>query len=106
MISHLFFLTAFFGLLAAALLVLIRHRREWRPMVLVLLPLALIFVTAYLGKNAPAAHQVMNLFYDGLLLYNTYYFWGVPPRLIFWLYVFVLVSTVLDFAMHFVIRAM
>ena len=98
-------MTAFLGLLAAAVVVLIRHRREWKPMALVFVPLVLIFVTAYLGKHAPTAHQVMNIIYDGLLFYNTYYFWKTPPRLIFGLYVFVLLSTALDFAMHFVIRS-
>ena len=106
LISHLFFLTALLGLLGAAIVVVIRQRREWRPMVLAFLPLPLIFVTAYLGKNAPALHQVFNIFYDGLLLLNTWYFWKCAQRLTFWFYLIVVVSTALDFAMHFVIRAM
>lgn len=72
-------------------------------MVLAFLPLALIFLTAYLGKHWTSAHQVVNIFYDGLLLYNTYYFWKAQQRLTFWFYILAVISTALDFAMHFVV---
>jgi uncharacterized membrane protein YozB (DUF420 family) len=103
-LAHIFFLVAFVGLLGALIVVLKRQRREWKPMILSILPLALIFVTAYLGKNLPVSHQVVNVFYDGLLIYNAYYFWQVAQLLAFWFYIFAIVATVLDFAMHFVIR--
>ena len=105
-VSHVFFLFAFFGLLCAIAVVVKQQRRQWRPMLLALLPLMLIFITAYLGKHAPTAHQVFNIFYDGLLIYNAYYFWSTFQYLTSYLYIFVIISTALDFAMHFVIRTM
>ena len=105
-IAHLFFLVAFLALVCAAGAVVIRRRREWKPMVLALLPLALIFVTAYLGKHAPTSHQAMNVFCDGLLVYNTYYFWKALEILTFWFYLSAVIATALDFAMHFAIRTM
>jgi uncharacterized membrane protein len=105
-VAHVFFLTALIFLVCAAVVVLIRQRKEGKPMVLAFLPLGLIFLTAYLGKHIPTAHQVVNIFYDGLLLYNTYYFWKAQQRLTFWFYILAVVSTVLDFAMHFAIRRM
>jgi hypothetical protein len=106
LIAHIFFLTALVFLLCAAVVVIIRQRRERKSMVLAFLPLALIFLTAYLGKHWASAHQVVNIFYDGLLIYNTYYFWKAEQRLTFWFYILAVVSTALDFAMHFVIRPM
>jgi len=105
-IAHVFFLTALVFLLCAAVVVITRQRREWKPMLLALLPLSLIFLTAYLGKHWADAHQVVNIFYDGLMIYNTYYFWKVGQQLTFWFYILAVVSTALDFAMHFVIRPM
>ncbi len=104
-IAHIFFLTALVFLLGAAVVVISRQRREWKPMLLAFLPLGLIFLTAYLGKHWPSAHQVVNIFYDGLLIYNAYFFWKVVQPLTFWLYILAIVSTAMDFAMHFVIRA-
>ena len=103
-IAHIFFFVALIGLLCAAAVVFKRKRREWEPMVLSLLPLGLIFVTAYLGKNSPVSHQVVNIFYDGLLIYNAYYFWKANEKLIYASYIFAIAATALDFAMHFVIR--
>lgn len=104
-ISHVFFLTAFLGLVLAAAVVLFRLRKNYKALVLAFAPIVLIFVTAYLGKHLPWAHQVVNVFYDALLLYNAYFFWRAAQWAVFWLYAFVVVSTVLDFAMHFVIGA-
>ncbi len=106
LIAHIFFLTALVFLLCAAVVVIMRQRREGKPVVLAFLPLALIFLTAYLGKHWASAHQGVNIFYDGLLIYNTYYFWKAEQYLIFWFYILAVVSTALDFAMHFVIRPM
>ena len=103
-VSHIFFLFAFLGLLCAVVVVVKRQRYYWKPMFLAFLPLLLIFITAYLGKNAPTAHQAFNIFYDGLLIYNAYYFWSSLQRLTSFFYIFVIISTGLDFAMHFVIR--
>lgn len=104
LIAHIFFFTAFMGLLGAAILVVKNHRHDWKSMVLVFLPMGLIFLTAYLGKTAPWAHQIVNLGYDILLIFNTAYFWKRREKTIFWLYVFAVFSTILDFAMHSVIR--
>lgn len=104
LIAHIFFLTALVFLLCAAGVVATRQWRDWKPLVLALLPLALIFLTAYLGKHWASARQVVNIFYDGLLIYNIYYFWKAEQRLTFWFYILAVVSTALDFAMHFVIR--
>lgn len=103
-LAHIFFFVALVGLLCAAVVVMVRQRHEKKPMMLVMLPLFLIFVTAYLGKHSPVSHQVMNLFYDGLLIYNAYTFWKAGQLLTLWLYGFAIIATGLDFAMHFVIR--
>jgi uncharacterized membrane protein YozB (DUF420 family) len=103
-IAHIFFLVAFLALLGAAVLVLKRHWREWKPLTLAVLPLAMIFLTAYLGKNAPSAHQAVNVVYDALQIYNAYYFRKRGETTIFRFYIAAIVGTALDFAMHFVIR--
>ncbi len=103
-IAHIFFLVALVFLLCAMVTVAVRQGREPKPMVLALLPLGLIFLTAYLGKNAPQWHQVNNIVYDGLLIYNAYYFFKSGQRLTFWFYLLAIAGTALDFAMHFVIR--
>ena len=105
-IAHIFFFVALVFLLCAAVVVLKRQRTSWKPMLLAVLPLGLIFMTAYLGKHSPVFHQVLNIFYDGLLIYNAYYFWNIGQVLTFWFYVFAIIATALDFAMHFVIRMM
>lgn len=105
-IAHIFFFVALVFLLCAAAVVLKRQRTSWKPMLLAVLPLGLIFMTAYLGKHSPVSHQVLNIFYDGLLIYNAYYFWNIGQVLTFRFYVFAIVATALDFAMHFVIRMM
>jgi uncharacterized membrane protein YozB (DUF420 family) len=105
-VAHVFFLVAFAALVGAAAVVIQRQRRQWRPMLLAFLPLILIFVTAYLGKNSPASHQAVNIVYDGLLIYNAYYFFKAGQRLTFGFYVAAILATALDFAMHFVIRMM
>ena len=106
LIAHIFFFVALVFLLCAATVVIIRQRREWKPMLLAVLPLGLIFITAYLGKHSPVSHQVMNVFYDGLLIYNAYHFWNNGQLLTFWFYILAIIATALDFAMHFVIRMM
>ena len=104
-ISHIFFLTAFVGLLSAVVVVLVRQHRQWQPMLLASLPLVFIFIIAYLGKHAPAAHQVANIFYNAILIYNAYYFWSSAQRLTYYFYMIAIISTGLDYAMHFVIKS-
>ena len=106
LVSHIFFLLAFIALLGALIIVIKLQHRQWLPMVLACLPVVMIFVTAYLGKHASAAHQVMNFFYDGLLIFNAFYFFRSGQRMTFILYILAIISTALDFAMHFVIRTM
>ena len=106
LISHLFFFTALIGLLAALVLTLARKNRRTKSILLAAIPIGLIFLTAYLGKHLPWAHHVTNVVYDGLMLYNAYYFFSTGPSSVFYCYVFALASTALDFAMHFVIQGM
>lgn len=106
LVAHLFFLAALIALIGAAAVVVRRQRREWKPMVLAFLPLGLIFLTAQVGKHFPDAHRLINIFYDGLLIYNAYYFWKAGQRLTFGYYLAAILATALDFAMHFVIRTM
>ncbi|HEY5594585.1 MAG TPA: hypothetical protein VIL61_05430 [Nitrospiria bacterium] len=102
-IAHIFFLVVFVALIWA-LVVVIRKRREPKALLLSILPLALIFITTYFATRLPAAHQVINLFYDGLLIFNAFYFWKTGPRPTGALYLASVIGTALDFAMHFVIR--
>jgi hypothetical protein len=106
LISHLFFLTALLGLLGALILTLAGKNRRGKSILLASLPIGLIFLTAYLGKHLPWSHHVVNVLYDGLMIYNAYYFFKSGPSSVFYCYGVALVSTVLDFAMHFVISAM
>jgi uncharacterized membrane protein YozB (DUF420 family) len=101
-ISHIFFLVAFLALLAALILVAVRRYRHPKDLALAALPVGMIFLTAYLGKNNPAAHQVFNIFYDAVLIYNAYFFWSSRQNSVFTLYLAAIIATVLDFAMHFV----
>ena len=105
-IAHIFFLVAFVALIGAFTVVLRNQRKQWKPMLLALLPIALIFVTAQLGKYAPEYHRALNIFYDSLLVYNTYFFWKTAQPITFGFYLAALLATALDFAMHFVFRAM
>jgi hypothetical protein len=102
-LAHIFFLVVFVALVWALVMVLLQ-RREGAPLLLAVIPLCLIFITAFLAPKFPWAHRTVNVVYDGLLLYNTYYFWRREPRLLRWLYLTAVVGTALDFAMHFVIR--
>lgn len=104
-ISHLFFLVAFLALLAALVVAAWKRYRHPVELLLVSLPVGMIFLTAWLGKHYPAAHQVFNVFYDGLLIYNGYYFRKVRQKRLFYIYVVAILATALDFAMHFVIQA-
>jgi len=103
-VSHIFFLVAFLGLLCALITVVRRRNQHLKGLILVSLPVCLIFLTAYLGKHLPEAHRVLNIFYDALLIYNGYYFWSIGQRWAFIFYLIAIISTALDFAMHFVIR--
>jgi hypothetical protein len=106
LISHLFFFTALLALLGALILALTAKNRRGKSILLAALPIGLIFLTAYLGKHLPWGHHVVNVVYDGLMIYNAYYFFKTGPVSVFYCYAAALVSTVLDFAMHFVISAM
>lgn len=104
-LAHIFFLVVFVALIGA-LVVVIRRRREPKAIFLSVLPLVLIFTTTYFATRVPAAHQVINLFYDALLVFNAVYFSKTGPRPTGALYLTSVIGTVLDFAMHFVIRMM
>jgi hypothetical protein len=104
-IAHIFFLVVFVVLIWA-LVVVIRKRREPKALLLSILPLALIFATTYFATRIPAAHQAINIFYDGLLIFNAFYFWKTGPRPTGALYLAAVIGTALDFSMHFVIRMM
>ncbi len=102
-LAHIFFLVVFVALVAALVIVLVK-RRQPLPLTLALLPLILIFTTAFLARPFPMAHQVINIFYDALLVFNTVYFWRTGPRYAGPLYLVCVLGTALDFAMHFVIK--
>ncbi len=102
-LAHLFFLVVFV-VLVWALVVVVRRRRAPKPLLLAVVPLILIFTTAFLAPKHPAAHQVVNFVYDGLLIYNAYFFWKSGPAPLGRLYLVAVVGTALDFAMHFVIK--
>ena len=102
-IAHLFFFVVFVALIWALVVVFLHHRRPG-PLLLAAVPLVLIFLTAYLAPRLPAAHRAVNILYDGLLIYNTYYFWMFHPRSLRWLSLAAVIGTALDFAMHFVIK--
>ena len=104
-IAHIFFLVVFIALIWA-LAVVIKKRREPKALLLSILPLALIFITTYFATRLPAAHQAINLFYDGLLIFNAVYFSKTGPRPTGALYLAAVIGTALDFSMHFVIRMM
>jgi hypothetical protein len=104
-IAHIFFLVVFVALIWA-LAVVIRERREPKALLLSILPLVLIFTTTYFATRLPAAHQANNLFYDGLLIFNAFYFWKTGPRPTGMLYLVSVIGTALDFSMHFVIKMM
>jgi hypothetical protein len=61
-------------------------------------------MTAFLAPKHPLAHQAVNVVYDGLLIYNAWFFWKSGPPPLGWLYLVAVIGTALDFAMHFVIR--
>ena len=102
-LAHVFFLVVFIALVWALVVVLVK-RRQPLSLALAILPLALIFATALLARPFPMAHQIVNIFYDALLVGNTVYFWKTGPRPTGWLYLVCVLGTALDFAMHFVIR--
>jgi hypothetical protein len=102
-LAHIFFLVVFVALIWALVMVLLQ-RRERMPLLLAIVPIGLIFATAFLAPKFPWAHRAVNVLYDGLLLFNVYYFWRREPRLLRWLYLTAVIGTALDFAMHFVIR--
>ena len=104
-IAHIFFLVVFVALIWA-LVVVIKKRREPKALILSILPIALIFITTYFATRIPAAHQVINIFYNALLIFNAVYFWKTGPRPTGALYLAAVIGTALDFAMHFVIRTM
>jgi len=102
-LAHIFFLVVFVALVAA-LVVVLAKRRQPLPLVLAVAPLILIFTTAFLARPFPLAHQIVNVFYDALLVGNAVYFGKTGPRPTGWLYLVCVLGTALDFAMHFVIR--
>lgn len=104
-IAHIFFLVVFVALIWA-LVVVIKKRREPKALLLSILPLALIFITTYFATRVPMAHQVINFFYDGLLIFNAFYFWKNGPRPTGPIYLVAVIGTILDFSMHFVISRM
>ena len=93
----------FIALVWALVVVLVKRRRPL-PLALAILPLVLIFTTAFLAARVPVAHQVVNVGYDALLVFNAVYFWKTGPRPAGPLYLVGVIGTALDFAMHFVIR--
>ena len=102
-LAHIFFLVVFMALVAALVVVLITRRKSL-PLFLVILPLGLIFVTVMLARPYPLAHQIVNIGYDALLIFNTVYFWRNGPRFVGPLFLVCVIGTGLDFAMHFVIK--
>lgn len=102
-LAHVFFLVVFVALVAALVILLVK-RRQPLPLALAILPLILVFTTAFLARPSPVAHQIINILYDALLVGNTVYFWRTGPRFTAPLYVVCVVGTALDFAMHFVIK--
>lgn len=102
-LAHVFFLVVFMALVAALVVVLIT-RRQPVPLGLAILPLVLIFATAFLARPFPLAHQIINVFYDALLVFNAIYFWRTGPRFTGPLYLVCVLGTALDFAMHFVVK--
>jgi hypothetical protein len=102
-LAHIFFLIVFVALVWALVVVLVK-RRQPLPLALAILPLVLIFTTAFLAARFPVAHQTINIGYDALLVFNAVYFWKTGPRPTGLLYLVCVLGTALDFAMHFVIR--
>jgi len=110
-LAHLFFLVVFIALVWALVVVLLHYRKQTGErtadltvLTLAVVPLALIFLTAFLAPKHPLAHQAVNVVYDGLLIYNAYFFWKRGPFPLGWLYLAAVIGTACDFAMHFVIR--
>jgi predicted neutral ceramidase superfamily lipid hydrolase len=106
-LAHLFFLVVFIALVWALVVVLLRHRKGMGDRTVILLaviPLVLIFTTAFLAPKHPMGHQAVNVVYDGLLIYNAWFFWTRGPSPLGWLYLVAVIGTALDFAMHFVIK--
>jgi hypothetical protein len=106
-LAHLFFLVVFIALVWALVVILIndRQKRGHRATILLaVMPLVLIFTTAFLAPKHPMGHQAVNVVYDGLLIYNAWFFWKRGPSPLGWLYLVAVIGTALDFAMHFVIR--
>lgn len=102
-LAHLFFLVVFIALVWALVVVLLR-RRDRKAILLAVVPLGLIFLTAFLAPRHPMGHQAVNVVYDGLLIYNAWFFWKQGPSPLGWLYLVAVIGTALDFAMHFVIK--
>lgn len=102
-LAHIFFLVVFIALVWALVIVLVKRRRPL-PLALAILPLALIFTTAFLAQPFPLAHQIINVGYDALLVFDAVYFWKTGPWPTGLLYLVSVIGTALDFAMHFVIR--
>jgi heme A synthase len=101
-LAHIFFLVVFVALVWA-LVVVIRKQREPKALLLSILPLVLIFTTTYFATRIPTAHQVINIFYDALLIFNAFYFWKNGPSPTGPLYLASVIGTALDFAMHFIV---
>jgi len=101
-LAHIFFLVVFVALIWA-LVVVIRKRREPRALALSIAPIALIFITTYFATRVPIAHQVINIFYNVLLIFNAVYFWKNGPSPTGPLYLTSVIGTLLDFAMHFIV---
>ncbi|HTN43023.1 MAG TPA: hypothetical protein VMN77_04415 [Nitrospiria bacterium] len=101
-LAHIFFLVVFVALVWA-LVVVIKKRREPKALILSILPMALIFITTYFATRVPIAHQVINIFYNAILIFNAVYFWKTGPSPTGPLYLASVIGTALDFAMHFVI---
>jgi len=100
--AHIFFLVVLVALVWA-LVVVIRKRPEPKALIFSVLPLVLIFVTTYFATRVPIAHQVINIFYSVLLIFNAVYFWKTGPSPTGTLYLVSVIGTALDFSMHFIV---
>jgi len=56
------------------------------------------------AARTPDAHQLINIGYDALLVFDAAYFWTTGPRSTGALYLASVAGIPVDFAMHFVIR--
>jgi hypothetical protein len=77
--------------------------KDWRYWFLFVLPLILIFLTAYLGRTSKAYHRVINIIVDGIIIFNAYYFYTKKDRATAYIYIVALIAIFLDFFIHGII---